>query len=402
MTAYDKLSGEFNPTVPTRVIFGQGKTATLGSEVADLGGKKVLVLSGRTVAEQTDAVRRTQEALGDSAVGVYSGLTQRAPLATAVEAANLAVSLGADTLVGVGGSTISDAARMIAVLMAEGIDNVEELRVRGHREDGMLRPNLDGKPLPLQVSIPTTLSAGEFNMGGGNVLDDGEGHKIRVGHPRLYADLIVLDSEMTAGTPDWLWLSTGVKALDHCIERLYCRGNQPAIDAPVLSAAEMLFEHLPRSRQADDVDGEERLQCLVAAWMSMMGAPNFAVGLSHAIGHIVGVKYAVGHGYTSCVTQPYVMEYNRPASAAKQALLARAAGHDISGMSEEAAAELAARTVDDFILGLGMPHRLRELEIPEEDLPEIADLVLTDRGCRTNAVAVTEREQVMEVLRAAY
>ena len=128
MTAYANLSGEFNPTVPSRVIFGQGKTATLGSEVSDLGGRRVLVLSGRTVAEQTDAVSRTQAALGDSVVGVYSGLTQRAPLATAVEAANLAVSLEADTLVGVGGSTISDAARMIAVLMAEGINTVEELR----------------------------------------------------------------------------------------------------------------------------------------------------------------------------------------------------------------------------------------------------------------------------------
>ena len=402
MTTYEKLSGEFNPTAPSRVIFGHGKTETLGSEVSDLGGKRALVLSGRTVAEQTDAVSRTQSALGDAAVGVYSGLTQRAPLATAVEAANLAVSLGADTLVGVGGSTISDAARMIAVLMADGISTVEELRERGHREDGMLHPDLDGKALPLQVSIPTTLSAGEFNMGGGNVLDDGEGHKIRVGHPKLYADLIVLDPDMTAGTPDWLWLSTGVKALDHCIERLYSRGNQPAIDAPILSAAETLFRYLPRSRQAEDGDGEARLQCLVAAWMSMMGAPNFAVGLSHAIGHIVGVKYAVGHGYTSCVTQPYVMEYNRPASAGKQALLARAAGHDTAGMSNEAAAELAARTVDDFILGLGMPHRLRELEIPEDDLPEIAELVLTDRGCQTNAIAITEQEQVMEVLRRAF
>ncbi len=401
MTAYDSLNGEFNPTVPTRVIFGQGKTASLGSEVAALGGKRALVLSGRTVAEQTDAVRRTHEALGDIAVGVYSGLTQRAPLATAVEAANLAVSLEADTLVGVGGSTISDAARMIAVLMAEGITTVEELREQGHRQEMMIRPDLDGKPLPLQVSIPTTLSAGEFNMGGGNILDDGAGHKIRVGHPRLYADLIVLDSDMTAGTPDWLWLSTGVKALDHCIERLYCRGNQPAIDAPVLSAAEMLFNALPRSRQSDG-DSEARQQCLVAAWMSMMGAPNFAVGLSHAIGHIVGVKYQVGHGYTSCVSQPYVMEYNRPASAAKQALLAKAAGHDIAGMSDDAAAELAARTVDDFILSLGMPHRLRELEIPEEDLPEIAELVLTDGGCRNNAVPITEKEQVMEVLRRAF
>ncbi len=401
MTAYANLSGEFNPPVPTRVIFGQGKAAALRAEVAALGGKRTLVLSGRSVAEQTDAVRRVQQAMGDAAVGVYSGLTQRAPLATAVEAANLAVSLEADTLVGVGGSTISDAARMIAVLMADGITTVEELRERGQRQDMLMRPNLDGKPLPLQVCIPTTLSAGEFNMGGGNVLDDGMGHKIRVGHPRLYADLIVLDPDMTAGTPDWLWLSTGVKALDHCIERLYCNGNQPAIDAPVLTAAEMLFSALPRSRQAHG-DSEARLQCLVAAWMSMMGAPNFAVGLSHAIGHIAGVKYSVGHGYTSCVTQPYVMEYNRPASAPKQALLARAAGHDISGMSDEAAAVLAARGVDDLILDLGMPHHLRELEIPEADLPEIAELVLGDRGCRTNAIAITETSQVMEVLQRAY
>jgi maleylacetate reductase len=401
MTAYANLSGEFNPTVPTRVIFGQGKTATLGGEVASLGGKRALLLSGRTVAEQTDAVRRTQAALGDSVVGVYSGLTQRAPLSTAVEAANLAVSLEADTLVGVGGSTISDAARMIAVLMAEGITTVEELRQQGHGQDMLLRPDLGGKTLPLQVSIPTTLSAGEFNMGGGNVLDDGEGHKIRVGHPRLYADLIVLDPDMTAGTPDWLWLSTGVKALDHCIERLYCRGNQPAIDAPVLSAAEMLFNSLPRSRQAEG-DAEARLQCLVAAWMSMMGAPNFAVGLSHAIGHIVGVKYSVGHGYTSCVTQPYVMEYNRPASAHKQALLARSAGIDIKGMDDETAAEAAARAVDDFIVGLGMPHRLRELEIPREDLPIIAEMTLGDGATQNNAIQMTSVDQMMQVLEAAW
>ncbi len=401
MTQQDLLQGEFNPTVPTRIVFGNGKIDSLKDEVQKLGGKRVLVLSGRTVAEKTDAVRRIKDGLGDMCGGVYSGLTQRAPLSTAVEAANLAIATGADTLVGVGGSTISDAARMIAVLMAEGITTEEQLRRLGEEQDMLLTPNLDGKALPLQVAVPTTLSAGEFNMGGGNVLDDQAGHKIRVRHPRLYADLIVLDPVMTEGTPDWLWLSTGVKAMDHCIERLYSTGNQPAIDAPVLAAAEMLFTHLPKSRESDR-DPEARLQCLVAAWMSMMGAPNFAMGLSHAIGHILGVKYSVGHGYTSCVTQPYVMEFNRPASAAKQALLARSAGIDIRGMSDDAAAEAAARAVDDFILGMGMPHRIRELEIPEADLPEIAELVLTDGGTRSNPIPITSVEQVMEVLRAAF
>ena len=395
------LSGEFNPTVPTRVIFGHGKVSTLGTEVDQLGGKRALVLSGRTVAEKTDAVRKVNEALGSRSVGVYSGLTQRAPLATAVEAANLAVSQGADTLVGVGGSTISDAARMIGVLMADEITTSERLRTLAQEQGGMLSPDLEGKQLPLQVSIPTTLSAGEFNMGGGNVLDDQAAHKIRVRHSGLYADLIVLDPEMTVGTPDWLWLSTGVKALDHCIERLYCQGNQPAIDAPVLAAAQRLFEYLPRSGEAHH-DLNARLECLLAAWLSMMGAPNFATGLSHALGHVIGVRYSVGHGYTSCVTQPYVMEYNRPVSAHKQALLARAAGIDARGMDDETAAEAAARAVDALVLGMGMPHRIRELEIPEEDLPIIAAETLGDGGARNNAIPMTSQEQVMEVLARAF
>ncbi|CUV02739.1 Alcohol dehydrogenase [hydrothermal vent metagenome] len=401
MTQQNILQGDFNPTVPSRIVFGNEKIDSLRDEVKKLGGKRVLVLSGRTVAEKTDSVRRINEGLGDLSAGVYSGLIQRAPLSTAIEAANMAVANGVDTLVGLGGSTISDAARMIAVLMAEGITTVDQLRQLGEEQDMVLEPNLDGKSLPLQVSIPTTLSAGEFNMGGGNVLDDQAGHKIRVRHPRLYADLIMLDPVMTEGTPDWLWLSTGVKALDHCIERLYSTGNQPAIDAPVLAAAEMLFTYLPKSRESDG-DPEARLQCLVAAWMSMMGAPNFSMGLSHAIGHIIGVHYSVGHGYTSCVTQPYVMEFNRPVSAAKQALLARSAGLDTRGMSDEAAAEAAARAVDDFIMGMGMPHRLRELEIPEEDLPKIAELVLTDGGTRSNPIYITSAEQVMGVLTAAF
>jgi len=401
MTQQTLLQGEFDPTVPSRIVFGNGKVDFLKEEVRKLGGKRVLVLSGKTVAEKTDSVRRVNDALGDMSAGVYSNLPQRAPLSSAVEAANLAVAQGVDTLVGVGGSTISDASRMIAVLMAEGITTEAQLRQLGEDQDMMLSPNLEGKPLPLQVSIPTTLSAGEFNMGGGNVLDDQAGHKIRVRSTRLYADLIMLDAVMTEGTPDWLWFSTGVKALDHCIERLYTTGNQPAIDAPILAAAEMIFTHLPKSRESDNDPGA-RLQCLVAAWMSMMGAPNFATGLSHAIGHIIGVHYSVGHGYTSCVTQPYVMEFNRPVSAAKQALLARSAGLDTRDLSDEAAAEAAARAVDDFVLGLGMPHRLRELEIPEEDLPKIAELVLTDGGCRNNPVPITSSEQVIEVLRAAF
>ena len=395
------LNGTYEPPAPSRVIFGQGRTEDLAAELDKLGGRRAMVLSGRSVAEKTDTVRRVASLLGDRCLAVYSNLPQRAPLATAVEATQIALDNGVDTLVGVGGSTISDAARMIGVMMAEGITTEAALRERGEQGGGNFRSDAASDKLPLQVSIPTTLSAGEFNMGGGNVLDDRAGHKIRVRHPDLYAHLIVLDPEMTEGTPDWLWLSSGVKALDHCIERLYCKGSQPATDATTVKAAELLFSNLPQSRE-EAGNPEARLNCLLGAWMSMMGAPSVGSGLSHAIGHVIGVKYGVGHGYTSCVTQPYVMEFNRPASADKQALLAQAAGLDTRGLSDEAAAEAVAQVVDEFIMELGMPHRLRELEIPREDLPAIAEMTLEDGPSRNNPVEVSSPEELLPLLERAW
>lgn len=112
------------------------------------------------MAEKTGSVSRIADVLAGVSAGSYSGLTQRAPLAAAIDTAN-----GVDTLVGVGGSTISDASRMIPVLMAEGITTVEQLRRLGEEQGMLLSPNLDGKELPLQVSISPTLSADEFNMG---------------------------------------------------------------------------------------------------------------------------------------------------------------------------------------------------------------------------------------------
>ena len=176
--------------------------------------------------------------------------------------------------------------------------------------------------------------------------------------------------------------------------------NRPT-DATTQKAAELLFSNLPQSRE-EMGNSEARLKCLMGAWMSMMGAPSVGSGLSHAIGHVIGVKYSVGHGYTSCVTQPYVMEFNRTASADKQAMLAQAAGLDTRGMSDEAAAEAVATVVDEFIMELGMPHRLRELEIPREDLLTIAEMTLEDGPSRNNPVEVTSPEQLLPLLEKAW
>ena len=84
MTQQNPMRGEYDPTVPTLIVFGNGKNASLIDEIQKLGGKRVLVLSGRTGSEKTDSVQRVNDVLGEMSVGTYSGLTQRAPLAAAI------------------------------------------------------------------------------------------------------------------------------------------------------------------------------------------------------------------------------------------------------------------------------------------------------------------------------
>ena len=151
------LSGEYRPPVPSRIIFGYDKISTLKMELDHLGCNRVMILSGRTVADKTETVQLVQQAVGDKLVGVYSGLSQRAPLHTAVAATKMALDLKADALVGIGGSTISDASRMIAVMMAEDIVTEDNLRELGLQHSGLIQPELDAKQLPLQICIPTTL-----------------------------------------------------------------------------------------------------------------------------------------------------------------------------------------------------------------------------------------------------
>lgn len=395
------LQGEFTPQATPRVVFGRGALARLGDELDALGVARAFVVSGPSVADKTDLLSRVRSILGKRWVGQYSGLSMRAPLPRAVEAARSASDLGCDALVGVGGSTVSDAARVVAFMVKEGALDAAGVRALGEllKVDPPITTGMVG--LATVVHVPTTLSGGEFSIGKGRVLDEEAGEKIKIDHPGLHTDLVILDPEATRRTPDWLWYSTGVKALDHAIERLYARNHQPATDAPVLMAAELVFRNLQRSGGSSG-DLDARLGCQVAAWLSMMGVPNNLFGLSHAIGHAIGIRYGVPHGYTSCVTQPHVMAFNRPASAAKQAMLARAIGIDMRAQSDEAAAAEAARAVDRFIGALGMPRRIRDLDIPRDALGGLAEHVARNPYAHGNPIPVTRPEQAMEVLELAW
>ena len=206
---------------------------------------------------------------------------------------------------------------------AEAIDALRP--VKG--PDGALGPPPGMQPPTVrQITVPTTLSAGEFSAISG-VTD--ERHKVKelIRHPGIIPRAVVLDPAVTVHTPEWLWLSTGIRAVDHCVEGICSGEANPYADAQALHGLSLLARGLPRVK-ADPSDLEARLDCQIGSWLSMGPlAAGVPMGASHGIGYVLGAMFDIPHGHTSCIMLPAVMRWNKPVNAERQALVAAAMGH---------------------------------------------------------------------------
>jgi alcohol dehydrogenase class IV len=213
---------------------------------------------------------------------------------------------------------------------------------------------------PTQVAVPTTLSGAEWAHLVG-VTDEAAGRKSGFTDPKTVPPVVILDAEATLYTPEKLWLSTGIRALDHAIEGFLAQGEHPIEDVLGLEGAERLMEYLPRSKEApEDVGMRHELQ--LAAWMAYFGPYNTPMGLSHGLGRRIGASYDVPHGYTSCITLAPTLQVTRDRIPEERwERLARALGGD------------HGERVASLVEKLELPSTLREVGVPEEDVDAIAE-----------------------------
>ena len=154
---------------------------------------------------------------------------------------------------------------------------------------------------------------------------------------------VILDPADTVHTPEWLFLSTGIRAVDHAVEDICSINAQPLSDGTSLHALRLLSRGL-RAVKADPADLEARLDCQLGSWMSIMGSQNgVQKGASHGIGHVLGGTAGVPHGYTSCVMLPPVLRFNEPVNAERQAWVSEALGRP-GVKAADAVAELVAES----------------------------------------------------------
>src|SRR5882672_2957363 len=230
------------------VTFGQPAAEAVAAEVARSEARRVFLMVSGTLNRETDEVEKLQRALGNRIAGLFDHMPPHTPRHAVIEAAAMAREARADLIVTLGGGSMTDGAKAVQLCLANDILSAEALDdyrpVMG--PDGALGPPPGCKPPAVrQITVPTTLSAGEFSAISG-VTDERRKVKELFRHPLIIPRAVVFDPTVTVHTPEWLFLSTGIRAVDHCVEGICSAEANPFGDAQALHGLSLLTRGLER------------------------------------------------------------------------------------------------------------------------------------------------------------
>ncbi|PMS21659.1 alcohol dehydrogenase [Trinickia dabaoshanensis] len=306
-----------------------------------------------------------------------------------LEAVDAARDARAQLVVGLGGGSSMDVAKLLAVLLESGQTIGDMYGVN----------RVEGTRVPL-VQIPTTAGTGS-EVTAVSIVTVGEATKMGVVAPQLIADLAILDAELTLGLPPAVTAATGIDAMVHAIEAYTsARLKNPISDMLAVRALQLLSEHLLRACR-DGNDRAAREAMLLGATFAGQAFANAPVAAVHALAYPIGGIYHVPHGLSNALVLPHVLKFNAPAAAPLYAQLAAAILPDAAGTSEEKTGALIEH-IEYLIAETRIASTLREVGIERDGLERMAkDAMLQQRLLINNPRPVTEAD-ALAIYRAAY
>lgn len=387
------ISGVYEYLAQDRVIFGRPAAEAAVETAERLGSQRVLIVASATLSRKTGEIARIREALGERCVGLFDSCVEHVPRESVLALAAVARELQPDLILTVGGGTPVDTVKVALVVLAEDIRTTaqfDDYRIRVEADGTRVVPPVKAPPLR-QVIVPTTLSGAEFSNLGGSTDPERQVKDLYTGR-YIGGQVVILDPAVTVHTPERLWLSTGIRAVDHAVETVCSRRPQPLTDATCLRGLQMLNRSLRINRDRPE-DLDARLESQMAVWLASSGLGRVEWGASHGIGHQLGAVANVPHGHTSCVMLPSVLAWNRSVNAAQQEEVALALGR-----TDGDAAQAVAALVSD----LGQPASLRDVGVKRDHFPAIARGAMQNMMVRSNPRPVKSEADVLEILELAW
>lgn len=318
-------------------------------------------------------------------VQLYADVLADPPEHIVLQAADSARQYGADIVIGFGGGSSMDVAKLISILAGSdqalstmyGIGNVK------------------GQRLPL-VQIPTTAGTGS-EVTPISIVTTGETTKMGVVSPKLYADLAILDASLTVGLPPKVTAATGIDAMVHAIEAYTTRHKKNALsDMLAREALKLLSRNLVAACE-DGRNLEARQAMLLGAMLAGQAFSNAPVAAVHALAYPIGGIFHVPHGLSNALVLPHVLRFNASHAATSYAELADIVAPGAQG-SDEARSQALIAAVEELAKRVGIETTLREVGITEADLDRLAD----DAMLQTRLLVNNPRELQRADARAIY
>ena len=373
---------------PTRFVFGNGSLSQFVDDFLEGEFKRLFLL---TIPVLNKTLAPYLASLKSAGVGiqVYDRMTNEPTFAEFETILELARDFQADAVVGIGGGSVLDTAKLLAAQISNsqatteitGIDLLKERKT-------------------YLACLPTTSGTGSEVSPNAIFLDETDQEKKGIISPFLIPDAAYIDPKLTVGVPPAITASTGMDAFTHCLEAFINRFAHPVTDRIALEGMQLIFRNLKKAYD-DGKDLEARGKVALGSVYGGMCLGPVNTTAVHALAYPLGSKYKIAHGLSNALILPYVLEFNLPAATEKYAVIAKAIG--IEGLkSDEEYAWAAVKSIKELMKSIGIPEKLREIGLSENVLGDLAVSALKVQRLLRNNVREVSLQDALEIYKKAY
>lgn len=378
-------------TAPS-IVFGEGKAAEIGGLAAARGWTRVLLVTdpGLVGAGLVDPAVASLRA-SRIEVAIFSDVAADPPEAVVEAATAAARDHRADAVIGFGGGSSLDTAKLVA-LLARGTERLADAYGIG---------NAKGPRLPLML-VPTTSGTGS-EVTPIAIVTTGTSEKMGVVSPLLLPDVALLDPELTYGLPAAVTAATGVDAMVHAIEAFASASanNNPVSRALACEALRLMGGALERAVKQGS-DKTARADMLLGSMLAGQAFANSPVAAVHALAYPIGGHFHVPHGLSNALVLPHVLRFNAETSGEVYADIAPIVFPKLAEIGTQGRAAAFADDLQELAIRCGLPRRLRDVEIPESALEMMADDAMKQTRLLVNNPRTVTRADALAIYRAAW
>ena len=373
---------------PNGVLFGFNTIQKVGEQAKKLGGKHVLLVTDEIMVQlgYADLVKELVEKDGMK-VDIFGKVDPEPHMETADALCDMARSTKADLVIGLGGGSSMDMAKLTSIVVTNPQPPLE-----------LMSKKVVGKPALKKILIPTTSGTGsEVSM---FFVCSGGKDKYFMGSPYAYPEIAIIDPGLTISMPPKVTASTGIDALSHAVESVMNKLANPFYDCIGVGGIELIAKYLRRAT-FNGQDLEARYYMSMGATLAMISMTGTSGLYAHSISYVLAIFQPTAHGIGCGVGLPYTMAFNIPVIPERLAMVARAMGEKTDSLSTKEAATKAAELVYDITADVKVPVSLKEMGFKHEDVAKMADLCIT-KYPRPNNPRSMSKEECLALFEAMY